>query len=1632
MTAIGPRRASRWLVASALLLALLLTPSHAQETEEDDAQPDVSAAQTGEATAAAEPPAGTPEATLPAPEASPTTAPADSAPEISIATSPAEPDGSTAWRTEKFFGQETWVPREPAERVKLLEAAKPGAAASLELATVLASQGDFARAQPILEKRVKDAASPETRGRARLDLADLMHRQLHLPEEVLALRTALQEVPVEARPALYDRIFSVVEIYRVPQFDTLMLLQERVAAFPGDWPATKALLDFQLRNGSVNAMAGIDAALPKFRDHRRELLEMKRGLLLKDGKAEAVRQAYLAAAVPAPGAELDAEVLDDLLEVLRHRREVEPVRRRLEALERAGRLTPQDVVLLVWILASENRGDEASKALEGLAAPVRRALGRDTMGQLFSKLGRTAQAAKLYLGAYLEAKEPAAREGALYHFAGALRAQPAALPQLAPDPARALAAPGRVDGNPGYVSGLLSLVFNATHPGARLASLGSAARAWTGRGALWGVAAAYASEFPSSERGQEVFLFAMDDLGRARQHELVSALIQKRLDSLKPASALAFGLKLRQAAALRSASKRQGAWAIYRELLAGFPRSPAAAAPETLSRYWKVFDLLAASLAEDGRHEDVLRLYWDELGRRPSDAALYQKFLAYLTTYKLVEAELKVYEKAIQSFKDPSWSHKLARWYLRHKRKDAYQKLAYRVMGLFGGSQLRQFLGEFAHLGYGRGADDPDNRLALALYKDALARHPHELAFVTRLERFYRARKMETELDALLSRYYFSAPELAERWLRDLARRGQLDAKLQAAGSPALGASTLYERFVADARSRRCEFEQALPLYQKALARYPGDRWLTLRVASLLRSLGRPIEAAQLLARLIAAWPDDAELLTLRGELLIEAGDADGAVSSWNRLVETRPGDSARYLEAATVFWDYFDYGRAASLLEECRRVTGEPATHAVRLAAVHESAGAPEKAIEEYIRQLWLVDLYDFEARRRLVYLSRAKKMKPLVAGRFAALMTVYPDDARLVTACAEWLDLLEDADGKARLYLEAAAKYRDIDLLETIGNYFEATGASDGSEKALGRLLEVSGGERDYRLRLAALQEQRGERDLARSTLEQGVELGRKAEVAGEGPTQAIASLLDLASYQERQGLLESLFSTLADAEHLASGERRREIRQRLGRLLLANNREPEARRVFLSMLADDPLEPDSFAELAGLALKSKDASALTTLYEGAIQAVRKSALPAPDRKARVLRLREDLAAHYLALGKPADALDQWIEVVNREPGDERSLAKAYEVATAGKLLTRLEGYYRKTSEKSFKDYRWNVVLARISELDGRSDEAASQYAKAIANEPHRPELYRARADDLVKAGKYREAADVFRDLYRLDNRDTSWLEKVALMFARSGDMQRARQELEAFVKLGAQDAGSHLAAARVYDAWGLAAEALKESREAVALERDAWRSRDVNGYLVADALALIGRWDGGAAALAAALDLRGRFEELRGAAGNNHVQEARLREAAGKVERFVSDRLPGIVQRYSSDGDASALATAASTAARADANLVPELIKFAEAARLYPLQKDLMELAITLPAPQNTDPAEALRQMLARRLARGEEAAFIRQRLLSVTDGGRHASLLLRLAVLARLEGDTSGEQAALAELMAYTQDGHSFYH
>jgi hypothetical protein len=90
------------------------------------------------------------------------------------------------------------------------------------------------------------------------------------------------------------------------------------------------------------------------------------------------------------------------------------------------------------------------------------------------------------------------------------------------------------------------------------------------------------------------------------------------------------------------------------------------------------------------------------------------------------------------------------------------------------------------------------------------------------------------------------------------------------------------------------------------------------------------------------------------------------------------PGKPDSYLDAATVFWDYFQYADALRLLNEGRTKLKNPSLFAYEAGAIYEGRRNYGGAVREYLQAA--INKEDSPSERRLVQLAKRRAYRALV----------------------------------------------------------------------------------------------------------------------------------------------------------------------------------------------------------------------------------------------------------------------------------------------------------------------------------------------------------------------------------------------------------------------------------------------------------------------------------------------------------------------------------------------------------------------------------------------------------------------------------------------------------------------------
>jgi tetratricopeptide (TPR) repeat protein len=809
--------------------------------------------------------------------------------------------------------------------------------------------------------------------------------------------------------------------------------------------------------------------------------------------------------------------------------------------------------------------------------------------------------------------------------------------------------------------------------------------------------------------------------------------------------------------------------------------------------YAAVLERHVAALAREKRTDAILSLYANEVRKYPDEQGLYEQMLQWLGQTNLLEEQLKVHKQALQKFPTTIWRDRLARWFLRRERKQEFETYSRELLEQLNDREVKEYLDRFVGSS-GANASTFEARLYLGLYTLAHERFPHNLSFVRGLLKFYSAHGRSAEWRGLMAEYYFASPEIRDEFLSHLASRNELRAHLERARALCLAQTRRDERvldtlpyklFRANAAVRISNYEEAIDAYRELNRLYPNTPEFSERLIAFARSLGQRNarfleEAASVAHEMAESSPASAAYRTRAGEIQAELGNYDGARGEWEQLIRTGRGVPDTYLETATVYWDYFQYDDALRTIEQLRRQLNNPALYAFQAGVIHEAGHKTAEALGEYVKALDYYNSGDAgamesgRAKRRLVKLYPRVGIAAKLQLAFERERARRSDGSSLVL---DYADLLSDAGERrqaAALLKQEIARSVSREFLSSAGSLLDE---DEGiSQLALRRLIAVAGSPRfaiSYRLRLVADAEQHGRRREAQAVLD---------ELVGKFPTN-YGVLNDAESFYWRMGLREDSLRLLGGAMQRGKGRFFYIFGRKLAARLMVMNRLPAAREVLARLHREDKLNTEVFHELARVLIRTAETDALKKAFGETLAAIREQDLDLKTLHAETAELRKRMIDAYTRLKDYDAAIEQHIEIINREPEDEQNVEAAIDYARRYGGADTLLAYYRRTSQEAYKNYRWNVVLARLYDAGNDLPNAAQNYREAIANQPEMPELYDAFAGIHTRMNNTDAALAALNRAAELTNDDPQYIRRLVEVLEKAG---RRREAAEARAKL------------------------------------------------------------------------------------------------------------------------------------------------------------------------------------------------------------------------------------------------------
>ncbi|HQU83018.1 MAG TPA: tetratricopeptide repeat protein [Pyrinomonadaceae bacterium] len=984
----------------------------------------------------------------------------------------------------------------------------------------------------------------------------------------------------------------------------------------------------------------------------------------------------------------------------------------------------------------------------------------------------------------------------------------------------------KADTNPGITTGIISLIFSDTNPQAHLKEQENEANKYFNRAAAYRIFEEYKKENPNSPELAQMYL----DIIRLYTATKETAIAEKNLNEFaeKYADLKDFAdAALKLADAFVAVKNEEKAREIYQKILdflgkqekfqavekqksyvdfdsetvetpknTKFERNQGINIPtdekpkneyyydepeisfnDHLARneneifYAEILAKLVASLAKEKKTAEILALYSNEIQKYPEQEWLYEARLSWLEQTSLTEEKLQFYKTALEKFQTRSWRDRLARFFVREKRNGDFTEFSEDLIAKLNDEEIQSYLNDFVDSK--SSGNEFEKQIYLKLYNSAHERFPHNINFVKGLLQFYKTNNRVEDWRKLCAEYYFEAKEIREMFLDNLAEKGELRVFLQNAKSD----SVIYELFRADASVRLSNYETAVNAYRKLNEVYPNSPEFSERLIAFTRSFGqknREIlnESATLAKKRADSFLNNSAFQTTSGEIFAESGDYEKARGEWQKIVTSSKGEKENYLETATVFWDYFQYDDALETIESLRKKSSGETLYAFEIGAIYEAKHEQDHAIREYINALGTNDEEDNQkskaVNRLAVLASRSSENAAKIEKLFQNRNSENADFIAL--GFAEYLFKTKSYEKGQNVLNQEIKKSSDAYFLGEVKDFYELEEVildknfNSGKENVIQKLLQTAETPRrkiEYALELADLQKEAGKRDEAKNSLQNLV----RRFPTNYGVLSASVERLDEIGFEN------DATKILQNALPKSKGFYRNSLAAKLSKILIKTNRAESAERILTELHEQNPENQEVFRELAKVCIRTGNAELMRKSFAETIAEIKRSDEDKRIIDREIADLRSEMINAFTRLKDYRSAVEQHIEIINREPENEDLTENAIRYVQRYGGAETLLNYYLKTSAEAFKNYRWNLVLARIYEANKDLENAAKSYKNAIQNQPEMFELYLALSEIETKRSNFGAAIENINEVLTLTNDQAEYVKKKIEILKKAG---------------------------------------------------------------------------------------------------------------------------------------------------------------------------------------------------------------------------------------------------------------------
>jgi predicted Zn-dependent protease len=831
------------------------------------------------------------------------------------------------------------------------------------------------------------------------------------------------------------------------------------------------------------------------------------------------------------------------------------------------------------------------------------------------------------------------------------------------------------------------------------------------------------------------------------------------------------------------------------------PNSPAQQIGARSPEYARVLERYLARLVQTKQIPAALGVLRKEIDRNPDDPGLYERLAVFLEQNRLGSQQDEVYRLAISRFSDKSWYDKLARFYLNHKRDAEYEQLTREAVDKFKGTELEQY---FDHVVGG----GPVLYLRVNLY--ANHRFPHNPVFVRNLLSAYQSHTTwdPAAWEALLRQHWFEEPWLRNQFFAFLSSRGRLDTELNAIRASAPDPASWEKNpaaatFMANAYLWRSHFEDSAPMLKTLAAEYPAEAGLANTASSVFRSLAysQPSDtaiAAKIQDNLLQANPGNTEIMARIGDIYADRELFAQAAPYWERMPQVAPGQPAGYLEAATIYWDYFDFENALRTLGKGREHLGNQDLYSYEAGAIYENQRDYPKAIGEYLKGALAAP--DSSAESRLLQLARRPKLRDLVdqaTGKIVAAPGPSMTAVHLRVKVLEAQSRNPEVESLLDSLANSTTSIEQAEEIETLAQQKSLEGVRQHAIEKQAALTTDPVTRLQLRYTLIRLYE--GRKDFAAAQKNVETLYRENPEILG-----VVRSTVD---FYWRMKMQQQAILVLLQASKDAYPALSTQFLYEAARKSTDAKQFQQARDLLTGLLNASPYNGEYLAATADTYAQAGDDHGLEQFYNDKIALFRTAPLPADTRKAQIATLRRGLIPALTRMKNYSGAVDQYIELINNFAEDDALVSEAALYALRYQRRQQLANFYVKTVAQSPRDYRWSMVLARIQTNLEDYPAAIDAYAKSIVIRPDRTDLYIARAGLEERLMRFDDAAADYDRIYQLAYKDPQWMEKLAAIRARQGKIPETVAALQAALVTGRpESASNYFEVARRLETWGM----------------------------------------------------------------------------------------------------------------------------------------------------------------------------------------------------------------------------------